>query len=298
MDIRKVLEETFPVKNGYDFVMDDNARLEMDALYDEILRETNGAVELSDDKAWDSIVNGMDYYLHDLQAPIIQKQRIWEIFMQWLKNIAAESGILFDEQEISEVIPRPMEVNYIIEMIKKLHFSNRGCTKEELAEEYGVSERTVKDTINKLNKGINGGIRIAGQKIDYSIQEKYIYDEKDKVTRRHFSGKSTMNPVFLQLNIAQVHSLLNGLKLSYYTEARNMAISSGVDIWSQLSEYTKKRIKVVYGAMDKELLQYLDCVEEAIAESPFALFRTEREQIREEDLTLEEIEELNQKLSM
>lgn len=268
------------------------------SFFQELEGELAGKTRVDEQEAWSSILSAMDYYICDYPGTTVDKQKVWNIFRQWLHNIAFDMRINVGWEEVDELLPPVLQKDHVIGLIKDLHYASLGPTKDELARKYHVSDRTIKDTINKLNRRKDGELRIAGQKVDFQMVEKYEYDEREHVTRRHFSAKNTVNPVFLQLNIAQVHSLLNGLKLSYFVEGRNLSVSSAVEIWSQLSDYTKDRIRLVYCEEDAEFSEFIQIVEDEIASTTLHTYKSERDQIREEDLSPYEEEELYRKLRM
>ncbi len=76
-----------------------------------------------------------------------------------------------------------------------------------------------------------------------------------------------------------------------------MSISMGVEIWSQLSNYTKDRIRLVYASKDEEFSDFLNILDDEFKLSVHA-FHSEREQLEEGDLSDYERNEIERKLMM
>ena len=112
-----------------------------------------------------------------------------------------------------------------------------------------------------------------------------------------FSSESTVNPIFLQFNISQVFSLLNGCKLSYVGEGRNMALYTAMEIWDQLSPYTKGKIKSFYCNRYPDFAEFISDVEAEIASSDLHAYVSEREQMEDMDLKNDEINETYDKIN-
>ena len=109
--------------------------------------------------------------------------------------------------------------------------------------------------------------------------------------------ESTVNPIFLQFNISQVFSLLNGCKLSYVGEGRNMALYTAMEIWDQLSPYTKGKIKSFYCNRYPDFAEFISDVEAEIASSDLHAYVSEREQMEDMDLKNDEINETYDKIN-
>ena len=86
--------------------------------------------------------------------------------------------------------------------------------------------------------------------------------------------QDTISPIFLPANISQLKTLLKGL---YYESRMNrdpFAMTLAIDIWSQLSEYAKERIKKYYGRPDKNFNEFLSLVDSK-SEDIFISYREE-----------------------
>ena len=260
-----------------------------------IKEEYNNTPEFNKTEAVDCILTCIGYFLDDCSGFTMgQKNKISKDLQRWLDNVTYDLGlpnINIHDTDSNHVIDDPE-----IEIIKALHvYKNspiKGITKKELADNLEISEKTVKDIINKLdNKQRSSSLRIAGQKVTLKLKESYTTATSNGNRFKVFSSESTVNPIFLQFNISQVFSLLNGCKLSYVGEGRNMALYTAMEIWDQLSPYTKGKIKSFYCNRYPDFAEFISDVEAEIASSDLHAYVSEREQMEYMDLKNDEINE-------
>ena len=266
-----------------------------------IKEEYNNTPEFNKTEAVDCILTCIGYFLDDCSGFTMgQKNKISKDLQRWLDNVTYDLGlpnINIHDSDSNHVIDDPE-----IEIIKALHvYKNspiKGITKKELADNLEISEKTVKDIINKLdNKQRSSSLRIAGQKVTLKLKESYTTATSNGNRFKVFSSESTVNPIFLQFNISQVFSLLNGCKLSYVGEGRNMALYTAMEIWDQLSPYTKGRIKSFYCNRYPDFAEFISDVEAEIASSDLHAYVSEREQMEDMDLKNDEINETYDKIN-
>lgn len=266
-----------------------------------IKEEYNNTPEFNKTEAVDCILTCIGYFLDDCSGFTMgQKNKISKDLQRWLDNVTYDLGlpnINIHDTDSNHVIDDPE-----IEIIKALHvYKNspiKGITKKELADNLEISEKTVKDIINKLdNKQRSSSLRIAGQKVTLKLKESYTTATSNGNRFKVFSSESTVNPIFLQFNISQVFSLLNGCKLSYVGEGRNMALYTAMEIWDQLSPYTKGKIKSFYCNRYPDFAEFISDVEAEIASSDLHAYVSEREQMEDMDLKNDEINETYDKLN-
>ncbi len=120
---------------------------------------------------------------------------------------------------------------------------------DDLQDLLWVSQRTIEKDLGKLRGYDKDPIQICGRK--YIVKDTQRSDGK-------LYFKSTVHPFFLTFNLTQVIVILEGLKekaedpfLSGY------AINAACDIWEQLSDYGKTRIRfVLENLMPTELSWY------------------------------------------
>lgn len=266
-----------------------------------IKEEYNNTSEFNKTEAVDCILTCIGYFLDDCSGFTMgQKNKISKDLQRWLDNVTYDLGlpnINIHDTDSNHVIDDPE-----IEIIKALHvYKNspiKGITKKELADNLEISEKTVKDIINKLdNKQRSSSLRIAGQKVTLKLKESYTTATSNGNRFKVFSSESTVNPIFLQFNISQVFSLLNGCKLSYVGEGRNMALYTAMEIWDQLSPYTKGKIKSFYCNRYPDFAEFISDVEAEIASSDLHAYVSEREQMEDMDLKNDEINETYDKIN-
>ena len=266
-----------------------------------IKEEYNNTPEFNKTEAVDCILTCIGYFLDDCSGFTMgQKNQISKDLQRWLDNVTYDLGlpnINIHDTDSNHVIDDPE-----IEIIKAQHVYKNSpikvITKKELADNLEISEKTVKDIINKLdNKQRSSSLRIAGQKVTLKLKESYTTATSNGNRFKVFSSESTVNPIFLQFNISQVFSLLNGCKLSYVGEGRNMALYTAMEIWDQLSPYTKGRIKSFYCNRYPDFAEFISDVEAEIASSDLHAYVSEREQMEDMDLKNDEINETYDKIN-
>ena len=108
---------------------------------------------------------------------------------------------------------------------------------EELKNLLWVGDRTIADDLAKLRGKDNDPLQVCGKKFTIEGMER----SKGKT-----SFKSTVHPFFLTCNLTQVMAMLKGLDtLSDQPEWRGYVKPLSNQIWQQLSDYGKERIKTV-----------------------------------------------------
>jgi hypothetical protein len=146
-------------------------------------------------------------------------------------------------------------------IVKEFHEEDR--TIEFLEDKLWVSDTTIEKDLNKLRS--EEGVSFLGQKI--SIRG---------VRRHHGTAEfdSTVHPIFLALNITQVIALLRGLQYMSKNELyREYVLKLSGNIWNQLSDYAKRRLKEISNTISTDLSWY----EELDRYSYDELFFTEKE---------------------
>ena len=106
----------------------------------------------------------------------------------------------------------------------------RDFARQEVAEKYLVSEKTIENDMKALREGI-------------SVMDQEIRLSDVQLRNRKVTAISTMHPLFLAQNLTQIICMLEGLRRmeddwAMQSYARNTAVS----IWCQLSDYARERI--------------------------------------------------------
>ncbi|PKL78910.1 MAG: hypothetical protein CVV25_09770 [Ignavibacteriae bacterium HGW-Ignavibacteriae-4] len=117
----------------------------------------------------------------------------------------------------------------------------------DLADHLWMGVRTIEADIAAL-KGNDDSIRIMGNVLVVEGMER---------RSKKLSFQSTVHPLFLTPNLTQVVVMLQGLKVMenhkvYRVYARRLA----VNIWTQLSDYGRKRILIVTGLLSLDESRY------------------------------------------
>lgn len=148
--------------------------------------------------------------------------------------------------------PIPLDSSFERLMYIAKYLQNEDATVNGLKERLWVSERTIEEDLLRL-RGEKDPIRVCGR--TFSIPES-----------SRSSGKllfsSTAHPFFLTENLTQVIVILKGLRRMaddpLYSE---YAVTAAADIWQQLSDYAKKRIRFVLEELLPEELTWYEGLE-------------------------------------
>ncbi len=232
------------------------------------------------------IASAMEEYLHLYPAPPVSKQKLYNIFSAWLQRIADTYNIENIEEDLA-LLPKPIENDTPLALIKALHEEGEK-TKEELAKELNVTEKTIQTTLRKLSPSLAekktkspGEIRLGEQKLYVDISCREDYKGKGK---KYYRMDNTMHPLVLQMNVMQLGVLLESLQKSYSNEISLVTLGIALDIWGQLSDYGKKRLHKIFTPGNEELKDFFDALEDEIKGDRIIMFKTERELLEEKDV--------------
>ncbi len=216
------------------------------------------------------------------------KLKMRETFIQWMEKS-------IDVYRISgEPIPESLyrsegERDMLISMIKALH-KRKGVTKKELRDILGIHPRSIMKNLSRLDPemsetGIENEKRmpftLGGQTVRVKIQS----HKKENKREWTYRTVNTLHPIVLLENIMQAGTLLKGMEKLYYDEENEVSTGIAIDIWSQLSDYGKERIKRYYFAEDPGFLEIL---EDETPDDHAVTFHTEREIMKNERMSPEE----------
>ena len=222
------------------------------------------------------IAEGMNEYLLSSNYSAVIRQRQYEKFKKTLMDICSSHHIE-DRERFTDLLEVPIVSDSGIAMVKALH-PRKGKSKEDLVEELGISERMVRLNIRKLDHKLMaengedpGEFRLGGQLMSVPIKVK-----EDANGKRIYYTPNTMQPLVMQLSIYQTTIILDSLWKEYETES-GIAIELAASIWGQLSDYSKDRIRFVWGSSKPGFEDFLDEVEELLEDGYVNEFRSERE---------------------
>ena len=232
----------------------------------------------------ENIAYGMNYYIRGYQAIPAFKQKIWNQFYEWLLCIGKKYNISKIEDIADTVLEKPVDEDLAVAVVKALHV---GASKTEMADMYCVSEKTIQNTLHLLDPTLDQDAgsgkmkekrktpRFGGQLLQVDIKSENVEelkaDNSKKVGKKYrkYSTEETLHPVALQMNVTQVGIFLKGMQLAFDTEVSYHSLNMAINVWSQLSEYCKSRLKEWYHPEDIDFHGFLQTVEEAENAKPF-----------------------------
>lgn len=131
---------------------------------------------------------------------------------------------------------------------------------DDLQDILWVSSRQIEEDLKRL-RGVDDPIQVCGKSF-------YIPDTERRNNRITFA--STAHPIFLTENLTQVLVTLKGLKLMAEDPAFTpYAEQTGAEIWNQLSNYAKERIRFVLGELLPEDLSWYESLSEPAPDRNF-----------------------------
>ena len=243
------------------------------------------------------ISQAMVEYLEDFHSSYSFKQKTKINFCSWLKNIQKKYNLA--QLEIPpELEVKSSEMDTGITMLKELH-ARDGITKDDLCYKLDLKPRAVQKNLRKLSPDLYEGekddiseeaeyvpFRIGGQPIRIDIRVKGNITDR----RKYYYTPNTIHPIVLQENLMQVGALLKALCNSYYNVQRESRLDLliAIDIWSQLSDYAKERMKTVYTIGDEDFKEFIEILDDECPDDYASTYHTEREMIETGELSIEE----------
>ena len=234
--------------------------------------------------AYDTISYAMVEYLEEFHSSFSFKQKTKAKFCEWLKSIQKTYQLEGAKMPYElEVKLRDMDTG--IAMLKELH-SREGITKEDLCINLDLRSRAVQKNLRKLSPNLYEGekeninaeaeyvpFQIGGQPITSEIKIK-----KNKGDRRpHYYTPNTVHPIVLQENLMQVGALLKSLCHSFYDFESDVSLLIATDIWSQLSDYAKDKIQLIYTINDSDFYEFIEILDDGCPDDHASTYLTERE---------------------
>ena len=242
----------------------------------------------NDQLAFQLLCGSLEEYLDDYPARYAAKQRFREKFLSWLKEIAKKYDI--DDPVYPESFSQPCG-DTAIAMVRMLH-PREGVTKEDMAQYLGISERAVLKNLGKLDHSLGDSrqsaevLRIGGQPVQVKIGTIREHGEKKK---RYYTP-NTMHPIVLQENVLQAGTLIQSLARNYTEHTNDISYIVGMEIWGQLSEYGRDRIRSVFSLEDPAVAQFIEILDDDCPDNTMAdHFYTEREMREETSLSADEM---------
>lgn len=230
-----------------------------------------------------SIMEGMRNYILSRNTPPSVRQKLWLTCKAWVDRIADELGVDTD-YSFEECLAKPIEEEPEIALIKALH-TNDPKTKTDLSGELGVREKSIQSYLRRICPDLQrvgkraAPCRVCGQELHADITETTdaFIDPSNGQTIRYkkYQMKDRMSPIFLQQNTMQVGHLLTALQKNSDNECDIVCRETALDIWCQLSDEVKDRIREVYCKRDPDFALFIDEIDSECEEGRLLAFHTE-----------------------
>ena len=230
-----------------------------------------------------SIMEGMRKYILSRNTPPSVRQKLWITCKTWIDRIAGELGVDTD-YSFEDCLTKPIEEDTVVALIKALH-SDSPKSKRDLQDDLGVSEKSIQTYLRRICPDLQQAgksaapCRVCGQELHANITETTdsYQDPEDERTIRfnRYQMKDRMSPIFLQQNTMQVGHLLTALQKSCDHECDVVCKETALDIWCQLSDEVKDRIREVYCERDPEFALFIDEIDSECEEGRLLAFHTE-----------------------
>ena len=164
-----------------------------------------------------------------------------------------------------EFPPIPIGSSFERQMFIAKYLQSESARIADLPDLLWVGERTIREDIQRLRGESGDPIQICGRK--------FVIDDTAR-ERGQLRFSSTAHPLFLTENLTQVIILLKGLKSMAENSAyQRYAEATAAEIWEQLSDYAKQRVRYVLENMLPDDLTWYAKLEPKDANS----FLTERQ---------------------
>ncbi|MCR5783100.1 MAG: hypothetical protein K6G90_10245 [Clostridia bacterium] len=234
----------------------------------------------NDFNAADDFEDLLAAYLREYPASSIYKERVIRPFIvEWYKAAAAYLGQSDDSETL---FPHYVVIDKTVELLKALHPRN-GATKADIGRKigvYGKNLKTVQTDLRLLSPSpeMNGAsykgrrLSVGGHTVKIKVRE-----IQDRGGQKRFLTPNTVHPLILLPNVTQVGNLLRALARLYKEEDNDVVATTGADIWLQLTDYCKERIRDVFAKEDKTLEAFLKDIGTFDYNSGSVGFVTERE---------------------
>ncbi len=160
---------------------------------------------------------------------------------------------------VVEYPPIPVSNTFERLMFIAKYLQDKNNKISDLSEILLQSERTIEDDLNKLRGLDDDPLQICGKK--------FVIENTERSMGR-ITFDSTAHPLFLTGNLTQIITMLDGLKImSEKPEYNGYAITMAMNIWDQLSDYAKNRIRYVNAELIHEDMSWYDSLDKGRMDS-------------------------------
>lgn len=221
-----------------------------------------------------------DYYSEYPASPVFKEKSLRPFLVSWYRNI---TETLDEEDRSEDIFPHFAVRDKTIELVKALQ-RREGISKQELSRILGESEintRSVQSDLRRLSpklvkdKRYRRKIRpltVGGYAVNVDISEK-----RGERGIKYYCTPNSVHPLVLLPNVSQAAVLLMSLADRYVNYESDIALTAGIDIWLQLTDYCKDRIIKVFAEDNRNLKKFIEALKRAAENSTDVRYMSERE---------------------
>ena len=175
-----------------------------------------------------------------------------KVYNELALKLNTDYGFNIDISDLNDKVIGTAEERcvYLLRQTERQNDNGERKTLRDISDELGCSVRALQKDVKKITEQ---GFKLMGLNI------KLVSEEKDILQM-----ESTPHPVILMQNISQLVVMLEGLRAMSKVQAyKNSSNSSAVDIWNQLTEYTRTKILDVVEKLDtnKDTMDWYDSID-------------------------------------
>jgi len=97
-----------------------------------------------------------------------------------------------------------------------------------------------------------------------------------RASEKYYNTPNTVHPLVLFPNVVQTGTLIESLANQYCETNSEIALSMGIDIWFQLTDYCKQRIRLYY--YSDNVKEFIRVIESDVTDDYILTYLTEQEQ--------------------
>lgn len=216
------------------------------------------------------------YYENFNSYSYAHKNLVKQQLYNWQEDIKRKFNIN-NVELIKELEPGRDDLDKSIALIKLLH-DRDGISVTTMSEKLDISTRAVQKGLKKLSGegDENVLVHIGGQPVQIKL------DIKDDTRPPLYKTENTLHPLVLQENLMQAADLLEALADSYIEKERVISLVNAINVWTQLSDYAKNRIKIFYALFNANLKEFIELIESiAPNQKNITMFSNERNMIED-----------------
>ena len=171
--------------------------------------------------------------------------KVYRRLVAFLREKGIESSVVFP--------PIPVDSSFERQMFIAKYMQGESAHISDLVNLLWVSDRTIDQDLQRLYRTSDDPIQVCGRP--------FFIPDSTRVKGKIRSA-STAHPIFLTENLTQVIIILKGLRVMAENPLYSRyATASAADIWQQLSDYAKGRIRLVLSDLMPEDLTWYENLE-------------------------------------